>query len=180
MNESKVTLGLDYSTHKLDIVGVCDGSFAFANEFVFRRREKFGHEHLISVFNLASYYVMKWIEVKEPVPLIYMEEPIIHMTHKSSVIPMARVAGAISVGVSYGQRDVLNTPSVLREVAASTWKKAVVGKGNASKSDVHDWVKDNTDDRVFERLQGSVNYGSGQDILDAYCIAIYGEGERRG
>lgn len=55
-----------------------------------------------------------------------------------------------------------------REVAVSSWKKATVGNGNASKVQVREWLDGNHPD-VARMCRGN------QDLYDAACIALYGE-----
>ena len=49
-------------------------------------------------------------------------------------------------------------------VPITSWKKEVVGKGNAKKEDVKDYVV-----KTFE-----ISSDCKQDIYDAYCIGLYG------
>ena len=49
-------------------------------------------------------------------------------------------------------------------VPVGTWKKATVGKGNATKAEVKQWVE-----MKYPTLKGE-----GQDILDAAALADYG------
>jgi Holliday junction resolvasome RuvABC endonuclease subunit len=51
-------------------------------------------------------------------------------------------------------------------VEVGTWKKEVVGKGNATKDDVAHWLNDHHP--VYAALCGDQNH------IDAACIALYG------
>lgn len=54
------------------------------------------------------------------------------------------------------------------EVAVASWKKAVVGNGRADKEQVRAWLVENHPD-LYRLTRHS------QDLIDATCIALYGE-----
>lgn len=86
---------------------------------------------------------------------VFVEEPVVAGARNiRTSLQMAQVCGVV-LSVLNGQ-----------VVPVSTWKKAVVGKGNASKEDVKEWLS-NIQHRYPEAKQ--------QDHVDATCIRIYGE-----
>jgi len=87
--------------------------------------------------------------------IVFCEEPLVAgKRNLRTALQMAQVAGAI----------MLAHPTYL--VPVSTWKKEVVGKGNASKDEVHEFLKDKPG---YSYAEGS------QDLIDATCIRMYGE-----
>ena len=171
-------LGIDYSTHKIDIVGVMDGKPTFATEKLIRKTEKFEYKHLHNASSFIHGFVKKWVKFGSQPPYIYMEEPFIHSVHKSSVIPMAMMAGVIALGISnaFPKYDV----DLLTMVPPPKWKKKVIGKGNVGKSEIKKWVVEELKPSEYKRLVKANVYGSDQDLIDAFCIAKYGEEIRYG
>jgi Holliday junction resolvasome RuvABC endonuclease subunit len=55
-----------------------------------------------------------------------------------------------------------------REVNVSSWKQATVGAGNADKISVSRWLKEN-------HPSYSAQCGGDQNLVDATCIALYGQ-----
>lgn len=69
----------------------------------------------------------------------------------------------------------LHDEGIVTQIAnVSSWKKRVVGRGNATKEDVSKWLRLRWPD-FFSATRGN------QDLVDATCIALYGQqvyGER--
>lgn len=88
----------------------------------------------------------------------FVEEPVVAGARNlRSSLQIAQVSGAI-----------LATPINSYLVPVSTWKKEVVGKGNASKDEVAEWLLLNRPE-LYELTGGK------QDHIDATCIRLYGE-----
>ncbi len=86
--------------------------------------------------------------------VVFCEEPLVAgRRNLRTALQMAQVVGAV----------MLAHPTYL--VPVSTWKKEVVGKGNASKEEVHEFLKDKPG---YYYTEGS------QDLVDATCIRMYG------
>lgn len=62
---------------------------------------------------------------------------------------------------------VLSCTPEAYSVEVSTWKKEVVGKGNATKDEVSIWLNEQLPDY-------SALCGDDQNLADAACIAVYG------
>lgn len=60
-------------------------------------------------------------------------------------------------------------PGHTYEVPVSSWKKATVGRGNASKEEVAKWLSQEHP-QYYQRCSGD------QNLVDATCIALYGQG----
>jgi Holliday junction resolvasome RuvABC endonuclease subunit len=87
---------------------------------------------------------------------IYVEEPVIGINKRSS-LQVAITAGAIAT--------VCCSPTYF--VPVTVWKADIVGRGNATKDDVSDWLNAN-------HVTYSAKCDGDQDLTDATCIALYG------
>lgn len=90
-----------------------------------------------------------------------IEEPLVGRSIRSS-LQLAHTAGAI---LSRLGDTKTHTSSAFVEV--STWKKEVVGRGNASKDEVRSWLE-----ATYPAY--AVRCGDDQDKVDATCIGLYG------
>lgn len=97
-----------------------------------------------------------------PEDQVYVEAPVLAgVKNIQSTIKVAAAYGAVLAAIN-------STRAVTHEVPVSLWKVATVGKGNASKSDVADWLHEQHPDHHRE-------CGTDQDLIDANCIALYAE-----
>lgn len=89
--------------------------------------------------------------------VVYIEEPVVAgVRNLRTAIQMAQTAGALAAAVPHA-----------KFVPVASWKKGTVGKGNASKDDVSNWLSD-LHPCYFDTC------GADQNRVDATCIAIYG------
>jgi Holliday junction resolvasome RuvABC endonuclease subunit len=93
---------------------------------------------------------------------VFIELPVFGRGGPGSTIPQARVNGAITAGAIAGGAEVI-------DVNNSHVKKVTVGKGNATKDDIRDWVEVVWPE-LFEQISKD------QDLCDASMIYIYGRG----
>jgi Holliday junction resolvasome RuvABC endonuclease subunit len=85
----------------------------------------------------------------------FIEEPLMAGPRNiRTALHLAQVAGALMTTV----------PSYF--VPVTTWKKEIVGKGNAKKEEVAEFLRTHQD---FIHVRES------QDLIDATCIRLYGE-----
>lgn len=89
---------------------------------------------------------------------IYMEAPVVGRNAYSTIV-QAQVGGAVMAAIA-------KTNLGLELVNVSSWKKQVVGKGNATKEEVADWLKTNWLD-AYNKAAGD------QDLIDAAAINRY-------
>lgn len=98
------------------------------------------------------------VELLRPDSAVFIESPVVGRGGVRSTLVQAEIQGVLRVAaVECGITRVYS-------VNNQTWKKDVVGNGNASKDDVHDWWVARYSD-----------FGD-QDLIDAGCIALYGVG----
>lgn len=96
---------------------------------------------------------------RDPNPTIYCEEPV--------VAGARNIRSTILVAETVGMILALNAH--VRVVPVSSWKKATVGKGNATKDEVTEWLR-------REHPDYASNCHESQDLTDAAAIFIYGRG----
>lgn len=98
-----------------------------------------------------------------PGPLaVFVEQPLLGRGGVRSTIKVSQAAAIpLLAAVACGVDGVY-------EVNVQSWKKQVVGKGNASKDDVKAWLRVNHPERYAFT-------GGDQDLIDATCIYLYGE-----
>lgn len=90
-------------------------------------------------------------------PVIFCEQPV--------VAGVRNIQSTLRIAETVGMIYALDVP--VYGVSVSSWKKATVGKGNASKDDVKTWLES-----VYPTY--SVACGNDQDLRDAAAICVYG------
>lgn len=96
---------------------------------------------------------------REHADVVVVEYPIVGMSRNLRVgIRMGMVAGAIIAASRQAGCEVTT-------VEPATWKKAVIGAGNASKDDVANWLA-----RHHPTYHSAC---ASQDTIDATCLALY-------
>lgn len=88
----------------------------------------------------------------------FVEEPVVAGARNlRTSLRIAQISGAVLSAIN-GEL-----------VPVSTWKKAIVGKGNAKKEEVKAWLKTQPEyDMAF----------SSQDWIDATCLRLYGQSHK--
>lgn len=96
----------------------------------------------------------------------FIEAPVVGRGGVRSTIVQCFTSGAI--------QGALHDAGCTTQVAnVSSWKKRVVGKGNATKGEVSEHLR-------LRRPALFAEAGGNQDLIDASCIAIYGQQILRG
>lgn len=91
---------------------------------------------------------------------VYMEEPVVGRNVRSTIV-QAQVGGAVMAAA-----DRAGLP-YFELVNNSHWKKEVLGKGNAKKEEISEWLEKNWPE-AYTLAQKD------QDLIDASCINRYG------
>ncbi len=94
-----------------------------------------------------------------------VESPVVAASGPGSTIPQALGSGAFQAAISVLPRlavDMVTIPS---------WKKTIVGKGNAAKDEIYFWVQQNFPS-IWEQHMNN-NQKHVQDMCDAFCIYLY-------
>lgn len=93
---------------------------------------------------------------------VFLEAPVVAGARNiQSTIKVSQTSGIIWGAIAGRAREI-------QEVAVSSWKLGTLGRGNATKDEVAQWVDDNH--KTMARL-----CSRNQDLYDATCIALYGE-----
>lgn len=93
--------------------------------------------------------------------IVSIEMPILGLSRNAqTAIGIGQTCGVVMASVAACSREI-------HDVAVSSWKKAVVGRGNATKDDVGDWLRTNHE-ALYRGCEGN------QDLIDASCIAFFG------
>jgi hypothetical protein len=121
--------------------------------------------HTISTDKLDSrqdelIYIRSKIEqFLSDIDIVVIESPVLAGPRNLQVlISMSQVCGVLLTSC---------TPHTAVTVAVASWKKEIVGKGNASKEEVANWLEKYYPD-FYNKCQR-------QDHIDATCIALYGK-----
>lgn len=109
----------------------------------------------LTVLTLELEKYNAFLSKKSVVPIAYIETPI-YMQNIKATNSIARVVGIVHSWLI--RNNIYDF-----EVDVKSWKKAVLGNGNAKKEDIMKFAKSRWDDKILN-----------QDIADAACIAMYG------
>lgn len=93
---------------------------------------------------------------------VFVEMPVLGRGGPGSTIPQAQINGALLAGAQMVSAEVV-------PVNNARVKKSVIGKGNATKEDIRDWVKS-----AWPVLHAQI--GKDQDLCDSAMIYVYGKG----
>lgn len=112
----------------------------------------------------AAYDLMTAADTAMRPLVIAIESPIVGANKNAqTAVKLSMMAGALCAAAGKGTSGILL-------VAPSTWKAEVVGRGNASKSDVVSWLRVRHPGLVDAASQdGKVD----QDVVDALCLALH-------
>lgn len=146
--------GLDLSSRKVAIVELTEDGEGADTFTVSKMAER--HDELYSLW----FDVMGHMGSLEP-GWVYIESPVVGRGGAQPTILQAQVDSIIHIAAA--SYDHLGCYSVNNK----TWKKTIVGNGNATKSDVTQWLRSN------HPSLAQLAHGD-QDLVDAACVALYG------
>jgi len=93
--------------------------------------------------------------------LLFVEEPVVAgVRNLRTSLKIAQNAGAVFAGSGI--------PATF--VPVSSWKKEIVGKGNAKKEEIAEFLK-------IKHNEMWANCNEDQNLIDATCVALYGVSE---
>jgi len=144
------TIGIDLGMRKVDIVDIDRGFFLH-------------HEVPRSERTVELSLIGRYLRSLEADGLLegtkWVEAPVVAGARNiQSTIAIAQTSGVVHTSLS----DT-------HQVAVASWKQRTVGKGNADKQAVKQWLADN-----YPELY---RYCGSQDLIDACCIALYGRAQ---
>ena len=145
-------IGIDPSSKK---VAICH---TFENSIVYHRTIDLP-EGVYPATGAAFREVFAFLGEFQDDAIIYMESPVVGRNAYSTIV-QAQVGGAIMAAAE-------NFGAQLFLVNVNSWKKEVIGKGNADKNEIAVWLKENWPD-AYNSAAGD------QDLIDASAINRYG------
>ena len=150
-------MGIDLSSRKIAIVVLDPEAEPRAHTITVKKQPSRADELYELETGLYGYFPMMhpcWV---------YIEAPVVGRGGARPTVLQSQVDGVVQVAtVRFGH---LGTYSVNNK----TWKKAVVGNGNAAKDDTRSWLA--AHHPVLADL-----CGDDQDLVDAAGVALYGTG----
>lgn len=156
MADGVLIVGVDPASTKMAIVAL------FADEFVVSSAPKLGKSGGQSCAKAARFTerFVQSLAYEANHKFAFVEAPVVGRGGVRSTMVQCFTSGAI--------QGALHELGFVTEIAnVSSWKKRVVGKGNATKPEVAEYL----------RLRWPSLYartGGDQDLIDACCIALYG------
>lgn len=155
-----VSLGIDPASSKIAFVAVV-GDEEYKTAYYKRLGTSGGHAcssawHTTNLFLAVVHMTWPGLPI-----YAYVESPVVGRAGVRSTMVQAFTSGAVQAALYDAGCDP-------QGANVSSWKKAVIGKGNATKDDVADWLQLRRPD-LFRAAGGN------QDVVDAACIALYGQ-----
>lgn len=159
MADRLISIGIDPASTKLAIVALSsDGEYMTMYK---NKLGKSGGQSCARARQITTEFIAQVQQDMGKIDGAYIESPVVGRGGVRSTMVQCFTSGAI--------QGALYEAGVWSQVAnVSSWKKRVVGKGNATKEEVAEYL----------RLRWSAIYRSAegnQDLIDASCIAIYGQ-----
>jgi len=153
-------LGVDLGVRKVAVAVITDGIAGYTL-YSIPRLELVKQIRSHELHKLAS-FVQAVVSTYQP-DYMFIEQPIVGNNRKYSM-QLSESCGAVigALGLSPEQTD----PKV-EMVDNNTWKKELLLKGHASKSDIQNYIVDT-------HPAYAAFCGDDQDAFDACCIALYG------
>lgn len=150
--------GIDASTRRVAIVASRpDGTESDYHVIEVRgSKEPFSPAHLVNI----EHEVWRWLS-KRNVQSVIIESPVVGRGGIYTALKLAYAIGAVQVGAVKGASDEVKLVNV------QSWKRLVVGNGNATKEAVGKAVAKRWP-AMFRHVSGDV------DLTDAAAICIYG------
>lgn len=142
-----IIAGIDLGGAKAAVVVLDDDELVHAEVFTSRAERR--QDQLFEVADFCE-------QVSAIADVVYVEEPIIGRGVQAS-LKIAQACGAVL--------SALSTPAYL--VSNTSWKKKIVGSGNAAKEAVSFWLRGTHPD-YYDSCDED------QDLADATCIALFG------
>lgn len=152
-------LGLDLSSRKIALMGRNDRTGWFCETWVAPKKMKNRGEILAHFLDPFTAFIQD--TVAQGPTWMFVENPLVGIGGPHATIVQAQVQGLV-LGTS-----VRSGVAAAYPVNVQTWKKDVVGRGNAPKDAVASWLRSECPN-LADMADGD------QDLVDAACVALYG------
>jgi len=147
--------GVDYGVRRI--------AFAHPNHMVFDELILTSKDDIKNLVTMSEWLKTK-ITATRP-ELVVIEQPIQGVSRNVRTgISLGMVAGALALASQQVDSEVTF-------IGPSSWKKAVLGYGNADKQAVERWLA-SKHPRYYECCQ---KCKKPQDVIDSTCLALYGQ-----
>lgn len=167
MRDGRYFVGADYGTRRVAFFVLHDDGDRLSATKVWTSRYSDEWDDF-AVYDAA--YTALDVIVRAFGPLVIaIESPIVGASKNAqTALRMSMMAGALAASAGKGRSSGI----VL--VPPSSWKASVVGRGNATKRDVADWLHDHhpTLYTACQTPRGKLD----QDAADAACLALHARG----
>lgn len=98
--------------------------------------------------------------------VIAIESPIVGASRNAqTAVKMSMMAGALAAAAGRGSSGIVLVPP-------ATWKHRVVGRGNARKPDVAEWLR-TEHPALHAACSPSGSDKVDQDLVDSFCLALH-------
>jgi hypothetical protein len=157
--DEQVILGIDPAATKVSFVAITDIDFFVQHH---KRLGKSGGEACNSAWHVTNSLLFDINQVWPGATIFpFIESPVVGRGGVRSTMVQCFTSGAIQAALHNAGLDT-------QGANVSSWKKVVTGRGNSTKPEVAKHL----------RLRWPALYraaGGNQDIVDAACIALYGQ-----
>jgi len=154
-----IALGIDPASSKMSAVALAGDDFLVRH---YKRLGKSGGEACSSAWHTTNTMLAAIHTMWPGIPIFaFIESPVVGKGGVRSTMVQCFTSGAIQAAL----HDAGCQP---QGANVSTWKKQVVGRGNATKDEVAKWLRLRRP-AIHRAAEGN------QDIVDAACIALYGQ-----
>jgi Holliday junction resolvasome RuvABC endonuclease subunit len=128
------------------------------------RRPQACHEAYDEMYRVVEPRVKSATEV-----YVFIEAPVLGRGGAHATIPQAQINGALQAATHAAGATVMS-------VNNKTWKKDIVGNGNANKDEIARWFRNNEHGLYAQWVTTNRNgvAAPDQDMIDALCINLYG------
>lgn len=154
-------VGIDLGTHKISVAAFVEGDSGLTL-YDARTHDADPDAPRDQVLNELGRFARDLVHTYQP-SSVWVEEVIIGNNRKYS-LQLAEVKGAVLSTLAMHRR---NTGVDIRMVDNKTWKREVIGNGNATKDQVKDYI-------LVTHPAYAALCGDDQDCYDAACIGLYG------
>jgi len=155
---TSVVIGIDLSSKKVAMVWEEGKKFGSATISTDKKDRSAALHDLLLHTNKELITALNKVPAEDV--YLYIEDPVVGRGGARPTILQSQVDGIVRVCAYPHTTKVYS-------VNNKTWKKAIVGNGNASKDDVAAWLA--THHSFLAEL-----CGDDQDLLDAACVCLYG------
>lgn len=152
-------IGIDPSSRKIAFFCLEDGAMWFTHVVKIPIKVKNRAVLCAQVFTECHTFFSDLMDKKIPV---FIEQPLMGRSAQATIV-QAQSNGVVQAAA------VLAGMERVYEVNVRSWKREVIGRGNADKAYIRDWLSTH-----HPALAGHA--GDDQDLIDAAAIALHGQG----